>query len=285
MKRFARLLVSMVLVSSASAGAQDSTQVGDPADTPPPVAGTEFRDAEDNTPASTTTTSSATTSPSTANTAPSNTAPARTATRTPTNRPPSTGEARTPPPVEDEEEEDSYGVVYIRLQGGMSYANLLQFNQENFIPEAEELQGVGGYGGIAFGFRVYWFTFGAAATFARQGEFDLGNVGVEAAFHIPIPVVQPFIRVGLGYAWVGNANYQDPMLSETDIYGLSFEAGAGIDIKLTRVLSIGAGFDAVFLNLTRQSIGDFSVADVMLEEDGDALGFQIRAHGRLTIHI
>lgn len=186
---------------------------------------------------------------------------------------------------EEAEDEDSYGVMYIRLQGGLSYVNLLSFNQDNFIPEAEESSGVGPFGGLAVGFRVYWFSVGASASFGRQGGFDLGTVGAELAFHIPIPTVQPYVRLAAGYAWVGRYDFQNQELAETDIFGLTVEAGAGIDIKLARHLSIGAGFDAAFLNLTRQEIGSVNVTGVDLEETGDALGFQLRAHAHLTIHI
>jgi hypothetical protein len=183
------------------------------------------------------------------------------------------------------EEEDSYGVMYLRLQGGLSYANLLSFNQDNFIPEAEESSGVGPFGGLAVGFRVYWFSIGANATFGRQGGFDLGTVGAELAFHIPIPTVQPYVRLAAGYAWVGRYDFQSQELEETDIYGLTVEAGAGIDIKISRHLSIGAGLDAAFLNLTRQEIGDTNVTGVDLDESGDALGFQLRARLHVTVHI
>lgn len=187
------------------------------------------------------------------------------------------------PPVE--EEEDSWGVMYLRFQGGFSYVNLLSFNQDNFIPEAEESSGLGPFGGLSVGFRVYWFSMGVSGSFGRQGGFDLGTVGAELAFHIPIPKVQPYVRLAAGYAWVGRYDFQSRELAETDIYGLTMEAGAGIDIKLARHLSIGAGFDAAFLNLTRQEVGSVNITGVDLAESGDALGFQLRAHAHLTIHI
>lgn len=185
----------------------------------------------------------------------------------------------------DEEEEENWGVMYLRFQGGFSYANLLSFNQDNFIPEAEETNGLGPFGGLSVGFRVYWFSVGVSGSFGRQGGFDLGTVGAELAFHIPIPKVQPYVRLAAGYAWVGRYDFQRRELAETDIYGLTVEAGAGIDIKLARHLSIGAGFDAAFLNLTRQELGSVNITGVDLEESGDALGFQLRAHAHLTIHI
>ncbi len=235
----------------------------------------------------TTTPATEASSPSPRQDAPPGMAPSRTApTRTRTRPAPQRAEEPSPPPDDDLEEEDgdSWGIFYLRLQGGLSYSNLLQFSQENFIPEAEEMKGVGGYGGLAVGFRVFWFSFGANATFARH-DFDLGTVGAEVAFHVPTPFAQPYIRAGIGYAWLGSFDFGTRSLNETDIYGLATEVGAGIDIKVARALSIGAGIDAAFLNLTRQPLGDTNITGIELEEDGDAVGFQLRAHAHITLHL
>lgn len=190
------------------------------------------------------------------------------------------------PPDEDEEDEDSWGVVYLQGLGGYSYVNLVAFSQDNFIPDAERISGSGFFGGLAVGFRVYWVTLGAQVTLASFPDFHLGVVGPEVALHIPIPVVQPYLRVGFGYAWMGNVDFSDPSLSETDVYGFAAEAGIGIDIKLARALSIGAGADLAFLNLTRQGLsGATSIGTVDLQEDGDSVGLQLRFHAQLTLHI
>ncbi len=187
--------------------------------------------------------------------------------------------------VEAEEEEDSWGVFYVQALAGYSYANVVQFSQENFIPEAEELSGSGLYGGLGVGFRLYWMTLGAQATIASYFGFELGTVGLDVGLHLPIPVVRPYVRVGVGYAWMGDADYMDPALSTTDVYGYAIDAGLGLDIKLARFLSLGAGFDAAFLNMTRQGLTDGNVTGVDIQEDGDAVGLQIRLHAQLTFHI
>ncbi len=187
---------------------------------------------------------------------------------------------------EDEEEEENWGVFWIEAQAGYSFVNLIQFRADNFIPEAEKLQGNGFFGGAALGFRVYFLTLGARATIASYFGFEIGTVGVDAALHLPIPVVSPYVRVGLGYAWMGDANWNDPALSQTNVNGLVIDGGLGINIKLARLLSFGGGFDVAFLNLGRQSARDAgTVGMVNLEEDGDAVGLQLRIHAHLTFHI
>jgi hypothetical protein len=188
-------------------------------------------------------------------------------------------------PDEEEEDEDSWGVFYLQALGGYSFANVVQFSQENFVPEATELSGSGLFGGVGAGFRIYWITLGAQATLASYFGFELGTVGLDVGLHLPIPVVQPYLRVGIGYAWMGDADYSDPMLSRTDVYGYAIDAGLGLDIKLARFLSLGAGFDVAFLNMTRQALTDGNVTGVDIQEDGDAVGLQIRLHAQLTFHI
>lgn len=185
----------------------------------------------------------------------------------------------------EEEEEDSWGVFYVQALAGYSFANVVQFSQENFIPEAEELSGSGLYGGLGAGFRLYWVTLGAQATVANYSGFELGTVGLDVGLHLPIPVVRPYLRVGIGYAWMGNASMRKPALSTTDVYGYAIDAGLGLDIKLARFLSLGAGFDVAFLNMTRQGLTDGNVTGVDIQEDGDAVGLQLRLHAQLTFHI
>lgn len=195
-----------------------------------------------------------------------------------------TGEPTAPPA----EEEENWGVVYIEALGGYSFANLVQFSEENFVPEATQLNGSGIFGGLAAGFRIYWLTIGGRATIARYFGFDLGTVGADLAIHLPIPVVRPYIRVGFGYGWLGAADFSDPALSETSVYGFAVDAGLGLKIKLGRLFSLGGGFDAAFLNMTRQALTGDEVRDVTgvnIREDGDAVGLQLRVHVHLTLHI
>ena len=174
----------------------------------------------------------------------------------------------------------------VEIPGGYSFVNIVQFDSSNFNPEAERLEGSGIVGGLALVFRLYWLTIGARASIASYFGFEIGTAGIDLALHFPIPGVQPYIRAGFGYAWMGDADYMDPSLSTTDVYGFELDVGAGLDIKLGRVVSLGAGFDAVFLNMTRQGISMAgSAGSVDLEENGDAVGLQMRIHAHLTFHI
>jgi len=165
---------------------------------------------------------------------------------------------------------------------------LVQFSANNFIPAAERLDGNGWTFGVNAGFRIFWFTVGGRGTLSSYPGFEIGTVGLDLGLHIPIPVVEPYLRGGLSYGWMGNANYSMPGLSDTSVTGLVGEVGGGLNIYLNDHISIGAGVDAAFLNLTRQKITTGAagmVTDINVSESGDAVGLQLRFHGQLTIHI
>ena len=195
--------------------------------------------------------------------------------------------AATPAPAAPPEDEGDHGIVYLGADFGYSWVNLVQFSSNNFIPAGERLDGNGWTFAVDAGFRIYWFTVGVRGTLASYPGFEIGTAGVDLGFHIPIPVVEPYVRGGLGYGWLGQANYRDPGLSETSVSGLVADVGAGVDIYLSNHISIGAGVDGAFLNLTRQKIttGAASmIGDVNVSESGDAVGLQLRFHGQLTFH-
>lgn len=210
--------------------------------------------------------------------------------RTTPTRPGASSE-RAPEGEEEEEDEDSWGVFYLQLLGGYSYADIISIRQTNFLPETERLEGSGFFGGAGLGFRLKILTLGAQATLASYAPgaddgFELGTVIGTIALHLPVPGIQPYFRIGAGYAWMGKANYSAPGISETRVYGFVVEGGFGVDFKLARAISIGLGVDAAYLNLGRQSASELGmIDDVNFEEDGDAVGYQIRGHVHLTFHI
>ncbi len=194
-------------------------------------------------------------------------------------------------PTEEEEDAEDWGVFYLQLLGGYSYANVISFSQNNFLPETERVEGSGFFGGAGLGFRLEILTLGGQATLASYAPtaddgFELGTVIGTIGLHLPVPGIQPYFRIGAGYAWMGKANYADPGISETRVYGFVVEGGFGVDIKLARPISLGLGVDAAYLNLGRQSASELGmIDDVNFEEDGDAVGYQIRGHVHLTFHI
>lgn len=190
----------------------------------------------------------------------------------------------------DAEQDDGrdHDVFWIEPNFGYSYVDLRMFRQENFLPSTVNTTAHGYTGGVALGFRISWLALGARGVAAKYPDFYIGSLMFDAALRIPIGVVEPYVRAGFGYAWVGNPNFDDLGSSEVDVFGFVAEAGAGLDIYLSKVVAIGVGADAAFLNLGRQDVRecgtDCNVGHVELDEDGDATGFQLRAQAHIGFH-
>ncbi len=225
--------------------------------------------------------------------------PRSTTTATPTSQttgatatPPPSHAAQAPtPPPEEPPEGDGRDVdfLWIEVEGGISNVNLVAFRNANFAAgDTRVFHSVSGTGpmvGAALGFRVWWLAVGARMTFASYDTFQIGTVGGDIQLRLPIPIVEPYLRVGFGYAWQGGANYADPLMSATTVYGWSFDAALGFDIFLTNWLTIGGGVGFDLLNMTRQRDPVASpVTTFHPEQDGDAIGYQLRGFGQIGLH-
>ncbi len=276
-------VLSLLLLSQSAARAQDGT--GSAGGT---SAGSQ---AQVSTHAAAPTTSQTTTH--------SGPAPASTATVDGATEPvidPVTAPPRTAPPPEEEEEAEGDGrdidYLWIEAQGGVSNVNLIQFQNTAFADVAaggsvfREVYGTGPVIGLGVGFRVWWIAVGARASFALYDTFQIGTIGGEVTLRLPVPIVEPWVRVGFGYGWQGEASYGTAGVSarSTTTYGWAFQSGLGLDIYLTNWLTIGAGVGLDILNMTRQrdpSVMCMAVTDVCPGNNGDALGLQIK--GLLTV--
>ncbi len=206
-------------------------------------------------------------------------------------------EARAQEAARQREAEEGDGrdadLLWIEAGGGAAFVDLVTFRQQNFYPSAERTQGFGPMASLAAGFRVKWFTVGGRATLTTlPGAFDLGTLGLDLGLRIPFGFLEPNIRLGVGYGWVGRADFTDPRLSDTSVYGLVVDGGAGLDLYFGDFVSVGARADVAVLNLTRQDVRncgmagatDCDVAGVDLREDGDSVGLQVRAQAHLALH-
>jgi hypothetical protein len=203
--------------------------------------------------------------------------------------------------AEPEPRPDSYDFVWIELFGGVSYTDLRAIDASNFFPEVVRLSGWGPGGGVAAGFRIDFVSVGVRAALARydvsdpsapQAVFDVGTLAAEVKLALPLEVVRPFLRLGFGLAWHGNSNIEDvwtmgepPSNVQTTVFGWVFQGALGVDFYITHWFALGAAFSLDLLNMSRQPIEDVgNAADVRLEQSGDALGVQGRAHGAVSFH-
>ena len=308
MKNFLRATILTMLTLGASAA---SAQTGDTSTSA--STGTTTTETTEPTTTSTSTTTSAdepttTTTHTATRVAPPGTSSSTTTSTRPTSTttaaPAGTGTAAAPaePVHEEEHEGDGRDVDFIWIEafGGIANVNLVAFGGSASETDPttgtqvfHEVNGTGPMFGGALGFRVWWLAIGARTTFASYDAFQIGTIGGEAQLRLPIPVVEPYIRAGFGYAWQGNATYSVSSAGVTEqhattVYGWAFNAAVGFDIFLVNWFTIGAGVGLDVLNMARQTdprAPCMGITDFCPGRSGDAVGYQLSGFGQIGFHI
>ena len=231
--------------------------------------------------------------------------------------PPSAGErtaatAPTPDHARSNEPEDngrSTDFLFIQPEFGYAYVNLTALSSTGrVVPGLQTVQQSGYSGGLTVGFRSWIFALAAHGTIARfisgmpvvlpgvpvmqNQDFDIGQLMVEGQVRIPLPVIEPYARIGLGYAWIGAFQLnQMYMASTSEIHGFTGQVGAGLDVWLGKLFTIGAGADVGLTNLRRGGVmraGSMcAMTDptcIELTQDGDATGIVAHFHVQAGLH-
>lgn len=181
-------------------------------------------------------------------------------------------------------------LIYIEVTGGGHWLDMYAVSHSaNFLPPMTVHTSDLGFGaGVAAGIRpVAFFGIGARGTLGLFPQYNFGTAAIELDLRLPTKVIEPYVRVGFGYAWVGSANYNDPSMSGTTIYGFAVTASLGLDVYLSESFSLGAAFDFDALNLARQPPNTTTVAHfatVDLAHEGNAVGLHIGGHVALGLH-
>lgn len=196
----------------------------------------------------------------------------------------------TPPARPADDDSTSY-VLYIQPFVGGAYAHLTALDASNFDinstdTAAEDVvvtsKGSGLRYGAAAGLNLLFVHLGARLAFTETDAFTLGTAVAEVALVPRLGPIEPSVRLGIGYAWQGNANYGN-YTEQTSVYGLALGAGLGLDIRLGQVVGIGAAVDADLLNMSRST--DLGNATTIDAQSGNAVGVQVAVTGHLTLHI
>lgn len=182
-------------------------------------------------------------------------------------------------------------ILYIQPFLGGAYVHLKALDASNFDinsmdPSVDDVvvtaKGQGFHYGVAAGLNIVFIHLGGRVSFTDVGDFTLNTAQLEAAIAPKIGPVEPSVRLGIGYAWQGDANYGNYQ-DQTTVYGLAIGAGFGLDIRLGQALGIGVAGDIDVLNMSRST--DVTQVTTIKAESGSAVGIQLALTGHLTIHI
>ena len=174
----------------------------------------------------------------------------------------------------------SHDWLVLQPEVGLSYANVVAVSNAGLFPSASTTSGFGPRYGLLAGMRFGPITGGARVDVARYSAYDVGDAGLFVEVRIPVPFIQPFGRVGAGYAWLGDLN-PDPRYLACGATGTGAQCpkvsgwfasvGGGVDLAISSHFTLGANLDVTFLNLTRAA----SPTSVMFTNTGDSVGLQL----------
>jgi hypothetical protein len=165
----------------------------------------------------------------------------------------------TPAPTSSNDSSQDSGLglewVYLNADAGFGYTNMSSFSETTLA--IQKVSSAGGAFGIGAGVRLLFFTVGARARDLQLSAFNLWELDGEAAFHIRIWRIDPYVGVRGGYAFVGSLNSGSVDVatgsssSDVAVHGVNLGPMAGIDVYLSSLVSIGFDANAEFLFLKR----------------------------------
>jgi hypothetical protein len=188
--------------------------------------------------------------------------------------------------------------IWFNAEAGFQYLSLNTFHANNLVDSQLVKSSQSGFlYGAGAGLRLVFLTLGARFRMGNFSAWQLWTLDAEAGLHMPIGRLEPHFDFAAGYAalggfgTVGNTlNFQN---AGVNIHGWNARMGFGIDIYLTRVISIGPLMTGDILYLKRSQhvtianpTNDPMVAQAaqVYANDGSSIGGAATLTGVVGLH-
>jgi hypothetical protein len=161
----------------------------------------------------------------------------------------------------DESQDSGLGLewVYLNADAGYGYTNLASFSSSSL--GLQNTEGTGFAWGVGAGARLLFLSAGVRLRnelLDNPGNF--WTLDLEAAFHMRVWRIDPYLGVRGGYDWVGNFSTNAVTTAtgmsqpNVDVHGFDVGPMLGLDIYFTSLISVGAEASAQFLFLQRPPV-------------------------------
>jgi hypothetical protein len=173
---------------------------------------------------------------------------------------PSSNAAAGPSNASDEAEDSGLGLEWVWLNAdvGAAYVNMESFSSSSLA--LQKSSSAGPMFGVGAGVRLLFFTVGARVSDLLLSAFNLWEVSGEAAFHLRVWRIDPYFGARGGYAFVGSLSSDSVQVvsggtpSAVSVHGFDIGPMVGIDVYLTKTVSLGGDFDMQFLFIQRPPV-------------------------------
>ncbi len=166
-------------------------------------------------------------------------------------------------------------ILYFNVEAGAEYVSLQSLHlDEQLLPSTVNTAGIGPALGLGAGLRFVLITLGPRFRFANLPDYDLWSIGGELGLHVPLGAVEPWLRLGGGFAKVGRLQDQRVRISGYDV-----RLGLGLDYYFSKNWSLGFAGSGEILGLTRPGVNlneaSGSLQEDILKLDGSSVGLAV----------
>jgi hypothetical protein len=175
------------------------------------------------------------------------------------NAPPGMPQSTPPETTAEKEEKEDSGLglewIWANAEVGGSYINMTSFDQSSMGLKKDS--SAGPMFGIGAGVRLFFLTLGARVRNHALSAFSLWQLNLEAAFHMRIGRVDPYLAFRGGYDFVGKLDSDSVSVatgstaSDVAVRGFNIGMGAGFDYYFSKLFSLGIDGSADVLFLKR----------------------------------
>jgi len=199
-----------------------------------------------------------------------------------------------------DEKDSGLGLQFIwaNAEAGFQYLSLNTFHANNLVDsQFVKTSQAGPVYGFGAGLRLLFLTLGGRFRLGNFSDWQMWTLDAEAGLHMPVGRVEPYFSFAAGYASLGAfggaSNALNLQSSGVNIHGWNARLGFGIDIYITRVLSVGAlmSGDMLYLKRARRiSIANptndptIAKAAQVYANDGSSIGGAATLTGVLGLH-
>lgn len=172
-----------------------------------------------------------------------------------------------------------FDILWFGPEVGVSVVDLKMISYDQLLPEQIDVRETGLGFGAAAGVKLKILSVGLHLAVGQFTNFDVWAINLDGQLRIPLGFVEPYLRLGIGYAFLGSFQGRVDMQGVT-VDGWDAQAGFGIDLYPSDFFSFGAGVDFTILNLSRTK----SITAVDLTQDGAAVGVAVFLQAKAALH-
>jgi hypothetical protein len=198
-------------------------------------------------------------------------------------------ETRARPPARAAESK-STGWLYLDAEAGAEYVGLESLRvKRDVVPGTVRHEDTGPLFGVGAGVKLLFLTLGPRFRFGHFRDWDLWTLDLDLGFRAPLGAIEPYLRLGGGYARLGRSLDGSPAPSAgVTVEGYNARLGFGLDYYVIRGVSLGASLSGELLGMHRPGV-NLNSQDGLLNDaykfDGASAGIGVTGGVGLGFHL